>query len=419
MPPPLDASSSLLRDRRFVLLVSARTVSVLGSAFARVALAFAVLALPGASAGRLSLVQCCLALPQVTFVLAGGVVADRMSRSRLMVVSDLLGGPAYAGLAVMVLTRHAPLPAMCLLTAVAGTGTALFWPAMAGVVPLLVRADRLQRANATLRIFQNGATLLGLSLSGLVVALLGPGWALAITAASYLASALLVRGLRVTARPRAASSGRADLRDGWREFARRQWLWVVVAQFAFLVAAMSAVNGVLGPLAAQRGLGGARGWSYVVGAQALGTLVGAGVALRLRVRRPILVAVVAMFPVALPMALLAVRAPVWWVCGANFGVGVATDVFGALWAATMQREIPDEVLGRVSAYDVFGSLAFAPLGTLVAGPAAVAFGLYRTLAGCAVLTVLATVAALLSRDVRTLRAPDPGRHRDPAESLPA
>ncbi|MEJ8669970.1 hypothetical protein WKI71_20765 [Streptomyces sp. MS1.AVA.1] len=39
-----------------------------------------------------------------------------------------------------------------------------------------------------------------------------------------------------------------------------------------------------------------------------------------------------------------------------------------LWATTIQREIPERALSRVSSYDWFGSLAFAPLGLLVAGP---------------------------------------------------
>ncbi|MGC5565518.1 MFS transporter [Streptomyces sp. FR-108] len=395
---------SLWRDRRFVLLVSARTVSVLGSAFARVALAFAVLELPGASPGRLSLVLACQALPQLLFVLVGGVIADRVSRSRLMVVSDLLGGAAYAGLAAMVLTGHAPLPGMCLLAVLAGTATALFAPAMTGVVPLIVPAARLQQANGVLQMGTNTAMLLGLAVSGVTVAFVGAGWALALNAASFAASALLIRGLRVTARPRAASSGWADLRDGWREFASRQWLWVVVVQYAFVVAALNANVGVLGPLVAERHLGGARAWSLIVAAQALGTIAGAGLAARVRVARPVLVAVLATFPAAAPSALLALRAPVWAVAVAMFCAGVSSDVFAVLWTTTLHREIPEEVISRVSSYEWFGSLAFAPLGLLAAGPLASAVGTGPALAGCAALVVTATVLALLSPQVRAVRA---------------
>ncbi|MFJ1807038.1 MULTISPECIES: MFS transporter [unclassified Streptomyces] len=399
-----STGSPLRHDRQFVLLASARIISVLGNGFARVALAFAVLALPGAGPGRLSLVVACQAVPQLVLILVGGVIADRMSRSRLMAVADVLGAGAYGGLAAMVLTGPAPLLGMCLLAVAAGTATALFAPAMDGIVPLIVPADRLQQANGLLRVGTNSSLLLGLALSGVTVALVGPGWALAMNAASFVVSAALTARLRTATRPPKKSSGWADLREGWHEFSSRQWLWVVVVQYAIVVAALNANVGVLGPLTAEQHLGGARAWSLIVAAQALGTVAGAGLAARVRVERPILVAVLATFPAAVPIALLGVRAPVWLIAAAMFGAGVSSDVFGVLWATTVQRAIPEEVLSRVSSYDWFGSLALAPLGLLAAGPVAAAVGTGHALVGCAALVTLASASALLSPQVRTLRA---------------
>ncbi|MEV7202647.1 MFS transporter [Streptomyces griseoluteus] len=402
----------LWRDRRFVLLLGARVVSVLGNGFARVALGFAVLALPGAGAGRLSLVLACQALPQLALVLVGGVIADRMSRSRLMMLADVLGAGAYAALAGLVLTGHAPLPAMCLLAVAAGTANSLFAPALEGVVPLIVPADRLQRANGLLRVGTNTSLLLGLGLSGVTVALVGAGWALALNAASFMVSAALTARLKVAGRPRVRASGWTELREGWREFASRQWLWVVVAQYAVVIAALNAEVGVLGPLTVEH-QGGARSWSVIVGAQALGTVAGAGLAARVRVQRPVLVAVLSTFPAAVPMLLLGLGAPLWLTAAAMFGAGVANDVFGVLWSTTLQREIPERVLSRVTSYDWFGSLALAPLGVLVAGPIASAAGTSWTLTGCAALVVLATAAALLAPQVRNLRTPAEVRGAEP------
>ncbi|MEV5385456.1 MFS transporter [Streptomyces sp. NPDC052721] len=395
--------SALWLDQRFVLLASARTISVLGNGFARVALAFSVLALPGASPGKLSSVLACQSLPQLVFVLLGGVIADRMSRSRLMVVADGVGALAYTGLAAITLTGHAPLALMCALAVMAGLATALFAPAMDGVVPLVVPADRLQQANGLLRMSTNTCLFLGLALSGVVVAWVGAGWALALNAVSFVVSAVLTGRLRLPARPVKTSSVWTDLREGWQEFTSRQWLWVVVAQCTAVVAVFSATLGVLGPLQAQQHLGGARSWSIIVAAQALGAIAGAGLAVRVRVGRPVLVAVIATFPAALPMVFLSVSAPVWLTAAATFCAGVASDVFNVLWASTLQREIPEQVLSRVSSYDVFGSLAFAPLGLLAAGPVAQGVGSGTALAGCAAVVVLATLAALASPQVRALR----------------
>jgi MFS family permease len=402
-----------LRDRQFVYLASARVVSVLGNGFARVALGFAVLALPDAGPGRLSLVLACQALPQLLFVLVGGVVADRVSRTRLMALADVIGAGAYAGLAAMALSRHAPLVLFCLLAVAAGTATALFSPAMDGVVPLVVPAERLQQANGLLRVGTNSSLLLGLALSGVTVAAVGAGWALALNAASFVASAALTWRLKPLGRAGRGSSGWADLCEGWREFSSRQWLWAVVAQYTVVVAALNANAGVLGPLTAQQHLGGSRAWSVIVAAQALGTIAGAGLAVRLRVRRPVLVAVLATLPSAVPMVLLGLRAPVWLIAAAMFCAGVSSDVFAVLWSTTIQREVPEEALSRVSSYGWFGSLSLAPLGLLAAGPAASVFGAGTVLLACAALIVLAAGAALLAPQVRTLRSARPAPDIDP------
>ncbi|MFP8887048.1 MFS transporter [Streptomyces mangrovi] len=404
MPASLDRSP-LWRNRRFALLASARVISVLGNGFARVALAFAVLALPGASPGRLSLVLACQAVPQLLFILLGGVIADRMSRSRLMAMADVVGAVAYGGLAALVLAEHASLVLMCVLAVAAGTATALFSPAMDGAVPLVVPAGQLQQANGLLRVGTNISLLVGLALSGAAVAWLGAGWALALNALSFVVSAVLTWLLRIGERPRRKSSGWMDLREGWREFSSRQWLWAVVGQYTLVVAALNAFVGVLGPLAAEDGRGGARAWSVIVAAQALGAVAGAGLAARVRVGRPILVAVLATLPMAVPMALLGAGAPVWLIVVAMFASGVSSDVFAVLWSTTIQQKVPEEVLSRVISYDWFGSLAFAPLGLLVAGPAAGAWGTGQMLFVCSALVVVATLAALLAPQVRTLRAP--------------
>ncbi|WP_279582066.1 MFS transporter [Fodinicola feengrottensis] len=361
--------------------------------------------MPGATPARLSVVLCAQALPQLVFILLGGVIADRMPRARLMVGAEILAGLAWAGLATLVFARTTAIMPVVVLAFFAGLASALFFPAMSGMVPEIVADEDLQRANAYLRIGQNLSLMLGLVLSGVVVALVGAGWAIALNAASFLVSAALIGAIRVPARVRKASTLLADLRQGGREFFSRQWLWVVVAQYSLVVAAVNANVGVLGPLIAVRGLGGAQAWAVIVGGGgAAGTIGGAVLASRIRVGRPLLVAVLATFPAALPMLLIAGHAPVWLCAVAMLVVGVSNDVFSVLWATTLQREIPGEVLSRVSAYDGFGSLALAPLGLLVAGPIAAAAGAEPTLVGCAALVLVGTAGALLSPQVRQLRS---------------
>jgi MFS family permease len=165
----------LLRTRRFALLFAARTVSVLGSAFAPVALAFGVLALPGATATTLSIVLASETIPTIVFMLAGGVLADRFPRNRVMMAGETLSMLANLALGAMLLTGWAPIPALAGAGALAGTAVALLWPALTGIVPEVVPAHQLQAANSLLQLGTNGARIAGYALGGTTVVLVGDG----------------------------------------------------------------------------------------------------------------------------------------------------------------------------------------------------------------------------------------------------
>ncbi len=398
----------LLRERRFALLFAARTTSVLGSAIGPVALAFAVLDLPDATATTLGLVLAAEAVPAVLFMLIGGVVADRFPRYRVMVSADVAAGLSFAALAALFLTDQAHLGPVMALAACHGIAQAMFYPALTGIVPQVVPPDRLQPANGLLRLSMNGSRILGLAIGGGLVATIGPGWALAVDAASFLVSALMLAGVRVAnTRSESGTTMLADLRHGWREFVGRQWIWVIVLQFALVNAAANAGLGVLGPVLAKRDLGGAPAWSLILAAEAAGMVLGVLVAIRFRPKRPMLAATVAMFPTAAPFALLGMHAHVLIVASAAFIAGICIDIFAVLWDTALQQHIPPDALSRVSSYDAVGSFMFGPLGLLAAGPLAGLIGLEEALWGCAALIVLPTALALLSPSVRQLPAGAP------------
>jgi hypothetical protein len=87
--------------------------------------------------------------------------------------------------------------------------------------------------------------------------------------------------------------------------------------------------------------------------------------------------------------------------------GIGVSIFSTLWVTTMQREIPSEILSRVSAYDWFGSLVFLPIGMALIGPVEHVLGLKPTIIGAAVLLVAFIGATLLVPSVVQMRAPVP------------
>lgn len=383
---------------------------MLGAAFAPVALAFGILDLPGATATTLSVVLTAEALPMVLFMLFGGVIADRLPRQRVMMVGEWVNALAFFALGAMMLSGWTPLFAMATAAAFSGMAMAVLYPALTGIIPEVVPADRLQTGNALLGLGANVSRVAGAVLGGGTVLLLGGGWALTVSGTLFAVAGLLLAALRLESVRRPADQAQSvlrDLREGWREFSSRQWIWVVVAQFSVLVFAIQAGHGVLGPLLAKESLGGALAWSAFLAGEAVGTIVGVFVSLRVRPRRPILVGTLLCLPSALPYFLLGAGAPLWASVAGAFALGVCFDVFGVLWQTTMQREVPAESLSRVASYDALGSLMFGPIGLMLAGPAAAVVGPQAALIACGILIVLSTCAALLSPGVRNLRAPMP------------
>src|SRR5437867_9786860 len=133
------------RDFRFLFL--GRTTSFIGSAFANVALAFAVLDLTGSKAD-LGYVLAARSLPQVVFLLVGGIWADRLPRHRVMVVSNVFSGLSQGAIAVLLLSGHAQVWHLLVLAAVNGLSSAFFFPAATGIVPQTVPRQMRQAANS-------------------------------------------------------------------------------------------------------------------------------------------------------------------------------------------------------------------------------------------------------------------------------
>lgn len=387
----------------------ATAISGLGNSGAVIASSFAVLH-SGGDGTDVGLVTAARIAPLVLFLLVGGTVADRFPRHRVMVIANAGNAASQAVFAILVISGSADLWHMMLLSGLGGTGQAFFAPAAQGVILSSVGGEHAGRAFAAFRVGVNGANIGGAALGGALIAAFGPGWVLAIDAVAFALAAAL-RSFLTADRERAPSKAGMlrDLREGWREFASRSWLWGIVVQFAVVNAMLVVTDAVYGPLVAEDSLGGAGPWGLALAAFGAGTLLGGLVMMRWKPRRPLLAGTLGIFPLALPIAALAVPAP-WIVLFLSMLVcGTGVEVFGVTWMLALQQEIPEDKLSRVSAYDWLGSLAGVPIATGLAGPAADAFTISGALWGAAGLVVLLTAAVLTLPDVRNLT-----RRHDPA-----
>jgi MFS family permease len=403
-----------LRHREFRLLFLGRLTSMFGNALAPVALAFAVLELTG-SKSDLGFVLAARQIPQIVFLLIGGVWADRLPRHRVMVLTSYVSGTSQLVLAALLLAGEARLWHLLILAVVNGSSTAFFFPASAGIVPQTVPEELQQQANALLRLGVNATVITGAALGGLIVAAASPGWAILVDGCTFFAAAYFIGLMRLPAALRiAGSTALRELADGWREFRSRTWLWAIVAQFSIVNAAAYGAENVLGPVIARDHLGGAAAFGFVLTAQSLGLLAGGFILLHWRPRRLLLIATLAIFFSAAPLVGFAFVLAVPAIMALAFLGGVGVEIFGVFWDTTMQQEIPAEKLSRVYSYDALGSWVFMPIGLAVAGPVADAIGTKEALLGACLLIWGASALVLLSRDVRTLarRTYSPARIAD-------
>ena len=319
-----------------------------------IALAFAVLEL-GGSATEVGIVLACRILPQVATLLFGGVVADRVSRRVVMVVADLLRSLTQGAIAALLIAGVAEIWMLAVLAGLTGAAGGFFNPAATGLMPRSCRASCSSRPTVCVRP-RSRAARSPAGARGCADRGVGPGWALAVDAATFALSAAFLAGLRLPARgacarrrpssltcARAGPCSLADLGLGVR--GRRRVGEPGLGPWT-----------VLGPVIAHRSLGGPAAWGSVLGALGVGALSAA-----LALRAPAAAAggglahLRAVRVSARPARRGRAGRPDR--VGGLLG-GVAMMLANALWEATLHAPVPEEALSRVSAYDWFGSLAF-------------------------------------------------------------
>lgn len=391
-----------LSEPQFRLLWIGQATSAVGDGLTFLAIAFAVLHI-GGKATDLGLVFAAFFAAYVSFVLIGGVWADRLPRQLVMVAADLLRAVVQVIIGLLLWTGEAHVWQLAIGVAVYGAGSAFFQPASSGLIPQTVSASRLQQANALMSISRNAGSILGPPVSGLIVAFAGPATVFLIDAATFGISAVSLLLLKPVAQVSAEDrqSFLAELAGGWREVFARPWIAAALVAWG-IGNATGAAFIILGPVIAERQLGGAAAWGLILTGGAIGGVIGGLLALRIRPRRPLRVGFAIMSLVALEPLSLVGPAPVLLIaCAFLLGFG-AGELVNTWWYTLLQEHVPEHARSRVSSYDWLVSFIFQPLGFLAVGPLSEAVGPTATLVGAACLLLVSYGTLGLLPSIRTV-----------------
>ena len=413
VPPPVVATLrpkpwTVFSSGAFRKLWIATTLSMFGDFFSYIAIAWLVLQLTGSSLA-LGTVLLAQALPRAVLMMVGGALADRLSARLTMLGSMSLRAIFVAPLAVLVLTGHVQLAEVYGIAIVFGIVDAFFWPARTSILPRVVADHELEPGNAVLNVTAQASVILGPVLGGLIVAVLGIGWAFVGDAACFLVGALFILWLPAAARAASAKAHAdgglggqivAGLRYAWADIGIRVTL-IVIAVVDF------AANGALGvglpTLAHGRFAAGATGLGVLLGAWGVGATagaVGAGFA-----------------PAPKRFGLLIVALCVWLGIGIVgvglvpslvlaallMGVsGVSTGVVNTYAVSWLQRRTDPAMQGRVMSIVMLASMGLTPVAYGASGVIAdVTPTLLFLIAGGMILAC--GVGAIASRAARELR----------------
>jgi MFS family permease len=399
----------VLAIRDFRILLIDRLLAPFSNGFSLVGVSFAVLNLTGSTAD-LSYVLAAQVAPMLVFTLVSGVFADRLRPQWVIIAGNVAVIAGEGAFGLLVLTGHPALGTMICLEALNGIGAAMFYPASQALLPQIVPDALLQEGSSISRLAMNTGQMTGAASAGLVVAVLGPGWALILCAIGMTGTIPLLLSLGGGRTLRVASAKGAgmvtELREGWTEFRSHTWLWATVIQYALVMMAFNGAFLVLGPVVARTHLGGPAAWGAITAADALGLVAGGLVSLRYTPRKPMLFVVGSGAAIALTPLALALVLPLAVICLCAFALGTLIEVMMVQWTVQMATRIPSDKLARVSSYDALGSMSAMPLGALLAGPLAAAIGVSTTQFAAAAVIVVASLLTLIPREIWTIRADD-------------
>jgi MFS family permease len=376
----------LWRHADFLKLWGAQTVSQFGTQVSLLALPLAAVLVVDASAFQVALLGAAVMVPWLLFALPAGVWVDRMPRRPILVVADLGRAAVLASIPLAYAFDALTMAQLYAAAFASGTLTVFFDVAYQSYLPSLVGREQLVDGNAKLEISRAGASVAGPGLGGVLVAAVTAPYAVAVDAASFLASALLLFRIRVPEEPpepEMHASLRRELVDGLR-YVFRDPRWRALMGYVASVNYFFAVAESIFIVYAVRDLGlSATTIGLVFTLSNLGGIAGAilvgAASQRLGVGRTLVVAGLLGGPPLLLVPLAPESFPIPFLVAGWLLLSLGVVMYNVTAISLIQALTPERMLGRMNASRRFVVWGTIPLGSVTGGALASAIGLRETI----------------------------------------
>jgi MFS family permease len=405
---PAKQRTNPLANFNLRLLWLGESVSLLGDQFTLVALPWLVLQLTG-SAVAVGTILAVAGIPRALFMLIGGVLTDRLSPRRLMLISNASRIVIAGLLTLLVVTDTVQLWMLYVMSLAFGVVDAFFHPAYMAMIPTIVEEDELAASNAILQGTAVLVTAGGPGIGGALVKLVGIGFSFLLDTLSFAFATimlLLMKPVEAAKRVEKAqpASIMSEIREGLAYILKddlvRPFIVITMA-INFLFTAPLTVGPSL--MAKVRFAEGAVALGVLLSAFGVGSLLGLLAAGGLKPSRLGVVTLCTVAAAGVCMIGAGYAGSLWLTAVLFAAIGASSGFSNLLLITWFQRRVSKEVLGRVMSIAMLSSVGLMPISSALGGFIA-EYNLSLLYALCGSLLVLVVVLSLLNRNVRTMRA---------------
>ena len=387
-------------------------IFVIGASAFPIALAVTILD-KGGDASALGLILAARVAAGTLFMLIGGVWADRLPRKWIMIGADSFRA-AICLVLLFVSAHDLPLWAIGLLVFLMGLGDSFGAPAGSAIVPSLLPDHLLPAGNVARGIVGKVGNIVGPGVGGLAIAVIGADWTFGLIAGSFLFATTLIFTIKEDARQEIIEDKPTflfELKEGFKLVWEIKWIAASIAMASFQLMVIVAAETVLLPVITRREFGTDSVFALSAAMFSLGGGLSAIAAIKYKTKRPGFVAIWlwALFAIA-PLVLAFPINPTFVIIG-YFIAGLSIGGWEAYWVTAVQREVPQDMQGRVFSIDMVGSGGLMPLGMALVGPAVALMGEKSFLLSAIVIHIVICYLVLLVPGVAEMR--DPRRSSSP------
>lgn len=371
-----------LRYKNYRLFFGGQTISLVGTWMQQVAMGWMVYRMTH-SAFLLGIIGFASQIPSLVFTPFAGVLVDRWSRHRILIITQILAMAQASILTVLVMTHHAAVWQLVLLSFVLGIINAVDAPArQAFVLEMVENKKDLGNAIALNSTMFNSARLIGPFIAGIIIASAGEGICFLANALSYIA--VLAALLAMDLKPKIIEQDDRHILQRFKEGFNYAFGFPPIRAILLFIGLVSFVGipyAILLPVFATQVLkGGPQTFGFLVSASGIGALGGA---LYLASRKSVVglgrAIVFSSCLFGISLMLFALSHTLWFSLVLMVLAGFGTMVHMASSNTVLQTIVEDDKRGRVMGFFIMAFMGTAPFGSLLIGSLASGIGSPNTL----------------------------------------